>query len=211
MKTVYIILTLFLFGAASAHSQTLKALSYNTTNGGIVYSGTNDLRMPATFRIGTNQSGFSSFSVGSSQFLQLWDGAGAVAMLVSTSAITFYDPLAFSLTAHAATTRTNLGATSVGNTVFTASNAATAATAIGLGTTNSPTFSNLTLNGTLGVSNAATFATNVSVNGTFVFASSSVPTATTNAGVKGQLAYTNNYLYICISNNTWRRVLLETW
>ena len=44
-----------------------------------------------------------------------------------------------------------------------------------------------------------------------VIAGSTVPTTTTNAGVKGQIAYTNNYLYICISNNLWRRVQLGTW
>lgn len=61
------------------------------------------------------------------------------------------------------------------------------------------------------ISGVKTFATGITVSGTFVFASPFVPTATTNTGLKGQLAYTDNYLYICISNNTWRRVQLGTW
>lgn len=40
---------------------------------------------------------------------------------------------------------------------------------------------------------------------------SSVPASTNSTGLAGQIAYTNNFLYICISNNTWRRVQLGTW
>jgi hypothetical protein len=39
----------------------------------------------------------------------------------------------------------------------------------------------------------------------------SVPASPTNSGTAGQIAYSNNHLYICISNNTWRRVQLGTW
>jgi hypothetical protein len=39
----------------------------------------------------------------------------------------------------------------------------------------------------------------------------SVPSTPTSSGTAGQIAYTNNFLYICISNNTWRRVQLGTW
>ena len=37
------------------------------------------------------------------------------------------------------------------------------------------------------------------------------PTNYTSAGTKGDIAYDNNYLYICVSNNNWRRVALATW
>jgi hypothetical protein len=53
--------------------------------------------------------------------------------------LSYIEPIFFSgtnATANAAASRTNLGATTVGNAVFTATNAAAAATAIGLGTTN---------------------------------------------------------------------------
>jgi hypothetical protein len=37
------------------------------------------------------------------------------------------------------------------------------------------------------------------------------PAATNSIGTPGQAAYSDNYLYICISNNTWRRATLATW
>ena len=61
-----------------------------------------------------------------------------------TNSLTFTNALQFATNARAAT-RTNLGGTTVGNSVFTATNAAAAATAIGLGTTNAPIFSNIQL------------------------------------------------------------------
>jgi hypothetical protein len=116
-----------------------------------------------------------------------------------TNALTFTNPLQFDSGVRAAT-RTNLGATSVGNTVFTASNEATAATAIGLGTTNSPTFSNLTLNGTLGVSNAATFATNVSIAGSLSVGSLATTTPSTLALDATQTAAATNGVLTLPSN-----------
>lgn len=118
--------------ASPAAGQTIKSLGFNTTNGSIVYSGTNDLRFPATIRIGTNQSGF----VSGGQFLTLTDAAGGVAMIIGTNAITSYDPIAFSSTGNAATTRTNLG----------------------LGATNAVTFSNITASGTLAVTGNVTMS-----------------------------------------------------
>jgi hypothetical protein len=53
--------------------------------------------------------------------------------------------------------------TATGRAVLTATNAAAARTAIGLGATDNVTFSNITATGTLGVSNTATFATNVGI------------------------------------------------
>jgi hypothetical protein len=94
---------------------------------------------------------------------------------------------------NAASARTNLGGTTVGDAVFTATNAAAGATALGLGTTNSVTFSNVTSTGTL------------------IIASPTVPAATNSTGVKGQIAFTNNFLYICVASNTWRRIQLGTW
>ena len=94
-------------------------------------------------------------------------------------------------------------------------------TNLGLGATNDVTFANVNVTGALTAANLSftnviftnpvTFSTNVTIQGTLVFASPTVPTATNSSGVKGQLAYTNNFLYICISNNTWRRAQLGTW
>ena len=92
MKLRLLILLAAALAAAPAAGQTIKSLGYNTTNGQVVYSGTNPL--------------------------------------------TFTNPLAFGDTTNTASIRTNLGGTTVGDSVFTATNAAAAATAIGLGTTN---------------------------------------------------------------------------
>jgi hypothetical protein len=104
MKLRLITLLAALLLCAPSHAQTIKSLGYNTTNGLVVYSGTNPL--------------------------------------------TFTNSLQFATNARAAT-RTNLGATSVGNDVFTATNAAAGATALELGATNNVTFNNLTTSGTL--------------------------------------------------------------
>ena len=142
---------------APAAGQTIKSLGYNTTNGQIVYSGTNDLRFPATIRIGTNQSGLGS----GGQFLTLTDGAGGVAMIIGTNATTFYDPIAFSSTANAATTRTNLA---LGATWLTNTNVTNFRTDIGLGAADSVTFSNITANGIINAKNAtASPATNSAI------------------------------------------------
>ena len=63
--------------------------------------------------------------------------------IVAATNVTFTNSVGFATNARAAT-RTNLGGTTVGNAVFTATNAAAAATAVGLGTTNSPTFADIT-------------------------------------------------------------------
>lgn len=38
-----------------------------------------------------------------------------------------------------------------------------------------------------------------------------VPASATASGKKGEIAYDNTYLYICIADNTWKRTLIETW
>jgi hypothetical protein len=88
MKLRLLTLLAALLLCAPSHAQTIKSLGYNTTNGFVVYSGTNPL--------------------------------------------TFTNSLQFSTNARAGT-RTNLGATTVGNSVFTATNAAAARTGLGLG------------------------------------------------------------------------------
>lgn len=40
---------------------------------------------------------------------------------------------------------------------------------------------------------------------------SQAPSTPTSPGVSGQVAYQNNYLYICVSNNNWRRIRMGTW
>lgn len=42
-------------------------------------------------------------------------------------------------------------------------------------------------------------------------ASASAPATATSTGVVGQVAYDTDYLYVCVANNTWKRVALTTW
>jgi hypothetical protein len=37
------------------------------------------------------------------------------------------------------------------------------------------------------------------------------PASATAAGTKGEFAYDDNYIYVCIQNNTWKRVAIATW
>ena len=174
--------------AAPAAGQTVKSLGYNTTNGQVVYSGTNDLGFPDTIKFGTNGAKVSS----GDQFFFLTDGFGGVSLQLGTNSITLYDKIAFGGTssnalANAAATRTNLG----------------------LGATNNVTFSNITASGTLGVSNAATFSTNVTVNGNLSVGSLTTTTPSTwaldatqtAAATNGILALPSNANVIRLTNN----------
>ena len=40
---------------------------------------------------------------------------------------------------------------------------------------------------------------------------SAAPVSPTSPGVAGQIAYQNNFLYICVENNSWRRIRMGTW
>jgi hypothetical protein len=41
--------------------------------------------------------------------------------------------------------------------------------------------------------------------------SPTVPPASTSPGVKGQISWDANYIYICIAANTWKRTALTSW
>lgn len=41
--------------------------------------------------------------------------------------------------------------------------------------------------------------------------SASVPATASSSGQKGDIAYDENYIYICVATNTWKRVSLSTW
>ena len=90
----------------------------------------------------TNASGsaVSIFDNIEADELDASQGAFGNTVVITSSGISFNTNTA------AATTRTNLGGTTVGNAVFTATNAAAAATAIDLGVTNNVIFSNVQIN-----------------------------------------------------------------
>lgn len=37
------------------------------------------------------------------------------------------------------------------------------------------------------------------------------PASATAPGDKGSVKFDSNYLYVCVANNTWKRVALSTW
>lgn len=47
-------------------------------------------------------------------------------------------------------------------------------------------------------------------DGIFLCMDSSAPSSSSSTGLKGQFYMDANYLYLCIANNTWRRVALST-
>ena len=75
----------------------------------------------------------------------------------------------------------------------------------------------LQFEGTNAAVNTATTRTNLSLGATWLTNTSSplfwtnVPAATNSTGLPGQVAYTNNYFYICVGTNTWRRIQIGTW
>ena len=137
--------------------------------------------------------------------------------IVAATNVTFTNSVGFATNARA-TTRTNLGGTTVGNSVFTATNAAAAASAVGLGTTNSVTFGLLEINSEMQINGAS--IQSLSFGGTFDFeerrllqnetaifsyssnsATVSVPaTFATNVTVGGTLAVTGNVTMSGVNN-----------
>ena len=105
--------------AAPVQGQTIKPLSYDTTNG-IVIAGTNRIQftnrisVPAgggtndiMLRLGTNNTGFYvSTGVGQPAVFVHND---AVTFVASTASFSLYKPLSFVASTNADTTRTNLG------------------------------------------------------------------------------------------------------
>ena len=130
--------------AASAGAQTVKSLSYNTTNGQVVYSGTNRLTFTNSLLV-ASQTG-SVLSVGTTNVQIRRDpGSGSLIFTANGNTNTFEflpsgtlrlsGPLSFDATTnalgYAATTRTNLGGTTVGNALFTAATTSAARVALG--------------------------------------------------------------------------------
>ena len=115
--------------SALTNSNTATALlGYNTNNGNVV--------MPSSITFSNNVD-FSKSIFAATNGISV----GGTLFAGSGSTISFYG------TEDQSRWRTNLGGTTVGNAVFTASNAATAATAIGLGTSNDVTFNRLQIGG----------------------------------------------------------------
>jgi hypothetical protein len=145
---------------ATGYGQTIKSLGYNT-NGQVVYAGTNPLVFTNAVFFGDDVSINTSASIN-------YDGGEVINLedrqLVGNWAVA--GGLSFFNTTNAAITRTNLGATTLGDAIFTATNQVSARQALGLQTytntlTNSvgtveigSTVSNVTVGWTISPTNA---------------------------------------------------------
>lgn len=48
-------------------------------------------------------------------------------------------------------------------------------------------------------------------NSAISITTTAIPVSSSSAGVPGTIAYSANYLYICVATNTWVRASLSTW
>ena len=220
--------------AAPAAGQTVKSLGYNTTNGNIVAATnvtfTNSVGFATNSRAAT-RTNLGGTTVGNAVFTATNAAAAATAIGLGTAnevtfgrvaagntslstngfsggdfAVTAGYALTFVSGGVASTTRTNLG---LPGTWLTNTDVTNFRTAIGLGATNNVTFSNITATGSLAVSNAATFSTNVTVNGNISVGSLTTTTPSTwaldatqtAAATNGILALPSNANVIRLTNN----------
>lgn len=51
----------------------------------------------------------------------------------------------------------------------------------------------------------------LSTVGANLILSNSAPANSTSNGLAGEVKYDTSYLYICVSNNTWKRITLESY
>lgn len=157
----FLTLLLVTLCAATTYGQTIKALSYNSTNNTIV--ATQRVTFPAlgvatgsaaapslTYAIGTNVVGtFATTALGVGPYLG-FSVNGTRQFYIATNTIRAELPISFSTTTNAAETRTNL---SLGLPALTNTNVTNFRTAIGLGATNDVEFRGL-LAGSVGGSYA---------------------------------------------------------
>jgi hypothetical protein len=147
MKHRLLIIFLATLCAVTSFGQTIKTLGYNTTNGQVVYSGTNVLNFTNQIRFGETNDGWLLTSSGlqhSGGFILDTEGNSIVGGGLT---IGFGSAIGFGGTNEvlfASTTRTNLG---LGATWLTNANVTNFRTAIGLGAADNVTFSGGTFNG----------------------------------------------------------------
>jgi len=81
-----------------------------------------------------------------------------------------------------------------------------------LGTETAGTTVKVHVGGTLAGNVITTFSnSNVTIGGNLIVSNVYIPTANNSVGTTGQISYDSSYVYVCISNNTWRRANLAIW
>jgi hypothetical protein len=130
MKHPFLTLILAILCAATVYGQTIRTLGFNTTNGEIVYSGTNALTFTnevLSFSYGPGLLISNGVIEGNGRSIAFEDGA-------VSGTFNFQNAVEFSA---AAATRTNIG---LGATWLTNTNVTNFRTAIGLGVNDTPSF-----------------------------------------------------------------------
>jgi hypothetical protein len=56
-----------------------------------------------------------------------------------------------------------------------------------------------------------TYVNNLSVEDDLFIPNPTVPSTSGDTGTKGQIAYDNDWIYVCVQNNTWKRAQLNAW
>ena len=115
---------------ANASAQTIRTLGYNTTNGQVVYSGTNTLTLPTIINAEElANSGDVAIQLANRELL----AAGGQAVFVwGSNYVEFGQPITFAGTNAAPASRANLGFSTNLNTLWTATNSSNARSAVGL-------------------------------------------------------------------------------
>jgi hypothetical protein len=117
MKTLLLTLILATLCTGYGYGQTVKSLGYNTTNGQVVYAGTNALTFTNSLGFTTNAAAatLTNLGLGQSQnvtFGQLVVSDTSIRLSVDPEEVAFGAPIVFAFTnatENAAATRTNLG------------------------------------------------------------------------------------------------------
>ena len=71
--------------------------------------------------------------------------------------------------------------------------------------------------GGLGISHFPTFTVDTNsgrctVEGdTLQIAENKTPSSSSDTGTKGDISWDDNYVYVCVSTNTWKRTAISTW
>lgn len=147
MNYLRTLLAAMLFCVTPAAAQTIKSLGYNTTNGQVVYSGTNRLIFTNSVTL-ASQSG-SVLSIGSSSVeIRRDPGSGSLAVTANNNTNTFLFTTDGTLQLS--------GPVSFGQTTNASIYAATTRTNLGLGANNIVTFAGLTNNGNITINQTAT-------------------------------------------------------
>jgi hypothetical protein len=65
--------------------------------------------------------------------------------------------------------------------------------------------------GAVGIAGGLSVAKRLYVGTEFILATNSAPVSSTSSGVAGMIRRDNNFIYVCIATNTWKRVLITSW